>query len=53
MITLVNTKEAAKILGLSVRHVRKLLKTGVLQGQKIGRDWLMFKPAGEYKEKGK
>ena len=52
MITLVNTQEAAKILGVTTRHLRLLLKRGIIQGQKLGRDWLMFKPDKKYKEKG-
>ena len=44
MITLVNTKEAAQLLGCSPLHVRRLLRQGKLTGVKSGRDWLMFKP---------
>ncbi|WP_269858746.1 helix-turn-helix domain-containing protein [Streptomyces sp. RPT161] len=31
--------EAAEVMGLSVRRVRHLAKTGVLRGRKHGRDW--------------
>jgi len=45
MITLVNTIEAAKILNITPLHVRRLCRQGKLTGQKIGRDWVMFKPS--------
>jgi len=41
MAKLIGTKEAAKMLGISPRHVRRLLKEGKLTGQKVGRDWVM------------
>ncbi len=40
--TLLSTKEAAKKLGLSQDHVRRLLENGVIRGQKIGNSWVVF-----------
>ncbi len=35
----ISVAEASKISGLSVSHIRKLLRDGDIQGVKIGRDW--------------
>jgi excisionase family DNA binding protein len=37
-----STKEAAKILGISDAHCRRLLAKGELDGRKWGRDWTVF-----------
>jgi len=37
-----STEEAAKILRLSREHVRLLVRTGVIEGRKIGRDWVVL-----------
>jgi excisionase family DNA binding protein len=34
--------EAAEILGISGRRVRKLLEEGRIDGEKVGRDWLVY-----------
>ena len=34
-------KEAARLLGYSVQHTRRLVREGVLPGGKIGRDWIV------------
>ncbi|MFC1991281.1 helix-turn-helix domain-containing protein [Chloroflexota bacterium] len=39
---LLSTKEAAKRLGLSQDHVRRLLTKGRIQGQKIGNSWVVL-----------
>jgi excisionase family DNA binding protein len=35
----ITSKEAAKILGLSARQIRKLVKSGTLPAKKHGQDW--------------
>jgi excisionase family DNA binding protein len=37
-----STKQAAKILGLSQDHVRLLARTGIINAQKVGRDWVVL-----------
>lgn len=37
----ITVPQAAELSGLSRRQVRWLLETGVLAGQKPGRDWLV------------
>lgn len=37
----VTTREAAMLLGYTVQHTRRLLRTGVLAGIKAGRDWII------------
>ena len=36
-----NSEQAASILGYTEQHVTRLIRLGQLQGQKIGRDWLI------------
>lgn len=38
---LITSQKAAKHLGCSVQHVRLLIKSGRIQGEKIGRDWFV------------
>ncbi|MDT8370210.1 MAG: helix-turn-helix domain-containing protein [Longimicrobiales bacterium] len=33
--------EAAHQLGYTVQHVRRLIRQGSLEGQKLGRDWVV------------
>jgi excisionase family DNA binding protein len=40
--TLLSTKDAAKRLVLSQDHVRRLLETGEIKGQKIGNSWVVL-----------
>lgn len=40
MTNLINTKQAAELLGVSAGRVRQLAQNGLLQGQHIGRDWV-------------
>jgi excisionase family DNA binding protein len=35
------TKQAAQILGVSVRRVQFLINKGFLSAQKLGRDWII------------
>ena len=37
-----STREAGKKLGISQDHVRLLVRTGVIEGKKIGRDWIVL-----------
>jgi len=37
-----STKETAEKLGLSHSHVRLLVRKGVIQAKKIGRDWIVL-----------
>ena len=32
---------AAEILGYSASYTRRLLRAGILQGQKLGHDWIL------------
>jgi excisionase family DNA binding protein len=52
-----STKEAAKILGISDAHLRRLLAKGKVAGKKLGHDWVVLglnykrkrRPKGERK----
>ena len=37
------TYEASRLLGISERQIRTLLKQGKLDGQRVGRDWIISK----------
>jgi excisionase family DNA binding protein len=39
---LLSTSEAIKRSGLSRVHIQRLLRTGQLEGMKLGHDWLVF-----------
>ena len=41
------TKEAAELLGVSERHVRHLIETGVLRAEKYGRNYWILPDAVE------
>lgn len=43
----VTTAEAARIIGCVDRRVRQLLKSKVLEGELVGRDWLVKKASAE------
>jgi excisionase family DNA binding protein len=36
-----NTKQASQRVGLSDAQIRRLLETGMINGMKTGRDWLV------------
>ena len=40
---LISTSEAASILGITIQAVGGLLRRGTIEGQKIGRDWVVSK----------
>jgi hypothetical protein len=42
---LISLKEAAGMSGLSQGHLSQLIRTGVLWGKKIGRNWVTTKQA--------
>lgn len=44
-VVFVTVPEAAEIIGVTEGRVRQLLKSGDLDGQKLGRDWVV--PKGE------
>jgi hypothetical protein len=46
-----SVKETAEKLGISERHLRLLLKTGEVEGKKLGRDWVVL--SLDYKRKRK
>ena len=46
-----STKEAAEKLGLSQDHVRLLVRTGAIEGKKLGHDWVVLNL--DYKRKRK
>lgn len=37
----ITSAEAAKQLGFSADHIRKLIRTGKMNGEKIGRNWIV------------
>lgn len=37
-----STKQAAKELGLSPDHVKRLARDGVIEAKKLGRDWVVL-----------
>jgi len=39
---MIGTREAAEKLGLSQAHVRRLLELGVIDGKRLGRDWVVL-----------
>ncbi len=48
----ISTKEASKRYPLSASHLARLLQEGVIEGTKIGHDWLIYEPSLEkYLEK--
>ena len=40
-IIMLSVKDAAKELGISDSHCRRLLETGKIKGEKLGRDWVV------------
>jgi len=42
IFTMYSTKEAARILGISDRRVRKLLSEGRIKGRKLGGTWVIM-----------
>lgn len=40
---LISTSEAASILDITIQAVGGLLRRGTIEGQKIGRDWIISK----------
>ncbi|MGB8645617.1 MAG: helix-turn-helix domain-containing protein [Anaerolineae bacterium] len=49
----VTTKQAAEMMGVDDSSVRHLLIGGRLRGQKIGSEWLVYKPSIERYEQTK
>lgn len=43
----VTTAEAAEIIGCVDSRVRQLLREGTLDGERVGRDWLVVKKSAE------
>lgn len=51
--TITTTKVAAQLLGLSEQRVRTLLRTGAMQGQQIGKQWITTQAAiARYQQAG-
>ena len=50
---LLGTKEAAKRMGISPDHLRRLLESGEVKGKKVGRDWIVLKLDYQRKRKAK
>jgi excisionase family DNA binding protein len=44
-LKLLNTKDAAKKLGISPRRVRELIDDGTLTAQRVGREWVIEESA--------
>lgn len=51
--SLLSTKEAAEVLGLSQDHIRRLLEEGKLRGRKIGNSWVVLELNYERKRRPK
>lgn len=47
----ITTKQAAEVLGVTHQRVCKMLKDGVLKGQKFGHVWQVNKAAVEARKK--
>lgn len=47
----ITTAEAARILGVTSRHVTLLIRSGKLRGQKLGRDWILSRKSVEQFER--
>lgn len=46
--------EVARLSGLSRSHIRNLLRTGAIHGEKIGRDWVVtLREVMEYRQRVK
>lgn len=41
----ITTKQAAELAGYSMRHVRHLITSGKIEGQRFGRDWQINRAA--------
>lgn len=41
------TAEAANRLGFTVQHTRRLVRDGIIEGRKLGRDWLLTESSVE------
>lgn len=41
----VTTKEAAELLGVDRTHINRLLRENRLRGQKLGHEWIIFRPS--------
>jgi len=41
MTDFITSAEAAERLGYTVQHVRRLIRQGTLEGEKMGRDWIV------------
>jgi len=50
-ICMYSVKSAAQRIGLSERHIRRLLAGGVIKGRKLGHDWVVI--SLDYKRKRK
>jgi excisionase family DNA binding protein len=35
------------MLGYTVQHIRRLVKAGALRGEKVGRDWIVYRASVE------
>jgi len=42
MEKLIDTREAARRLRCTIRHVRRLASSGIIPAIKIGRDWVII-----------
>jgi len=44
---LLSTSEAVELSGLSREHIQRLLREKLLEGMKLGHDWLLFEDSLE------
>jgi excisionase family DNA binding protein len=52
-LELFTVKEAAEHLGLEESHIRRLLGQGKIDGERMGRDWIVYNLNYERKRKPK
>jgi len=43
----ISTNEAARIMNVTPRYVRVLAKEGVIDGEMVGRDWIVKRESAE------
>jgi len=48
-----SVKEAAKKLGISDSHCRRLVESGAIKGKKLGHDWVVLELSYKRKRKRK
>ena len=42
-----STTEAAQVAGISAKHVVRLIVRGIIEGEKVGRNWLVLQSSAQ------